>query len=281
VASNQATPPLFLATIFLGNRRLTLSTTEGSIATGRMFDADVVIYTSDHAAGRLTAVALAVPALEVGNRVSWSMRDEQFLAEQDITGTDEITRHLRAKLGIGDGDPELVARIVPRAPSMGGLSADEPDQRDAVPWWPMRFVPYNGGAVVPDWALHRPSRPRLCVTLHRRADHDRHPHPVRCHVRARPTAGQCASAQRVVERGVGLSLDQTTIDGTDAAARASVEQLLDEPTFAAAAREVSAEMATNPAHRRDRSAYHSLARRTLAWTPPGGSHRVRSGRGGS
>lgn len=130
-----------------------------------MFDADVVIYTSDHAAGRLTAVALAVPALEVGNRVSWSMRDEQFLAEQDITGTDEITRHLRAKLGIGDGDPELVARIAPRAPSMGGLSADEPDQRDAVPWWPMRFVPYNGGAVVPDWALHRPSRPRLCVTL--------------------------------------------------------------------------------------------------------------------
>ncbi len=48
---------------------------------------------------------------------------------------------------------------------MGGLSADEPDQRDAVPWWSMRFVPYNGGAVVPEWALRRPPRPRVCVTM--------------------------------------------------------------------------------------------------------------------
>ncbi|MBA2471885.1 MAG: DUF1205 domain-containing protein [Pseudonocardiales bacterium] len=143
----------------------TLTMTEGTIAAGRMFDADVVIYTSDHAAGRLAAVALAAPALEVGNRVSWSMRDEQFRAEHDTTGADEITRLLRAKLDIGDGDPELVARIDPRAPSMGGLTADEPDRRDAVPWWSMRFVSYNGGAVVPEWALRRPARPRVCVTM--------------------------------------------------------------------------------------------------------------------
>ncbi len=29
---------------------------------------------------------------------------------------------------------------------------------------PMRFVPYNGAAVAPDWVLDRPSRPRVCVT---------------------------------------------------------------------------------------------------------------------
>lgn len=29
---------------------------------------------------------------------------------------------------------------------------------------PMRFVPYNGAAVVPDWVVERPSRPRVCVT---------------------------------------------------------------------------------------------------------------------
>jgi UDP:flavonoid glycosyltransferase YjiC (YdhE family) len=29
----------------------------------------------------------------------------------------------------------------------------------------MRFVPYNGGTVVPEWALHRPERPRVAVTL--------------------------------------------------------------------------------------------------------------------
>ncbi len=45
----------------------TLTMTEGTNAAGRMFDADVVIYTSEHAAGRLAAVALAAPALEIGN----------------------------------------------------------------------------------------------------------------------------------------------------------------------------------------------------------------------
>lgn len=44
------------------------------------------------------------------------------------------------------------------------------------------------------------------------------------------------SAQRVVERGVGLSLDPTAVAGTDAAVRSSVERLLGEPAFAAAAR---------------------------------------------
>jgi hypothetical protein len=90
------------------------------------------------------------------------MRDEQFRAEQGITGADEITRLLRSELGIGESGPKLVARIDPRAPSMGGLSADEDeqDQRDGVPWWSMRFVPYNGGAVVPEWVVRRPERPR-------------------------------------------------------------------------------------------------------------------------
>jgi hypothetical protein len=54
----------------------TLTMTEGTIAAGRVFGADLVVYTSDHASGWLAAVALAVPALEVGNRISWSMRDE-------------------------------------------------------------------------------------------------------------------------------------------------------------------------------------------------------------
>lgn len=52
------------------------------------------------------------------------------------------------------------------------------------------------------------------------------------------------SAQRVVDRGVGLSHDPKTVDA--ATVRASVERLLGEPAFAAAAREVSAEMASQP-----------------------------------
>jgi Erythromycin biosynthesis protein CIII-like, C-terminal domain/Erythromycin biosynthesis protein CIII-like, N-terminal domain len=289
----------------------TLTMTEGTIAAGRVFGADLVVYTSDHVSGRLTAVALAVPALEVGNRISWSMRDEQFRAEHDITGADEITRLLRTKLDIGAGDSKLVARIDPRAPSMGGLSADEPDQRDGVPWWSMRFVPYNGGAVVPEWALRSPARPRVCVTLGTvvpimtgtsnlfaaisalgemdvevvlaagKADLSALgvlPDNVRSvgylplstflptcalivhHGGSGTTAAPLhygipqlvmpsfadnhMSAQRVVDRGVGLSHDPETVDA--ATVRASVEQLLGEPAFAAAAREVSAEMARQP-----------------------------------
>ena len=286
----------------------TLTMTEGTIATGRVFGADLVVHTSDHAAGRLTAVALAVPALEVGNRVSWSMRDEQFRAEHD---TDEVSRLVRADLNIDEGDPKPVARIDPRAPSMGGLSADEPDPRDGVPWWPMRFVPYNGGAVVPEWALRRPERPRVCVTLGTvvpfmtgtgnlsaalsalgemdvevvlaagKADLSALgvlPGNVRSvgflplssflptcalivhHGGSGTTAAPLhygvpqlvlpsfadnhMSAKRVVDRGVGLSHDPTTVDA--ATVRASVQRLLGEPAFAIAAGEVSAEMATQP-----------------------------------
>ncbi len=145
----------------------TASMTAGTIEAGRAFGAELVAYPSDHAAGALTAAALGVPALEVGNRVSWSTRDTAWHTEHtDLLGG-ELSALMREKLGIGDEGPEVVARVDPRAPSMGGLRADEEfaDERDGVPWWPMQFVPYNGGAVVPEWALARPDRPRIAVTL--------------------------------------------------------------------------------------------------------------------
>jgi UDP:flavonoid glycosyltransferase YjiC (YdhE family) len=52
------------------------------------------------------------------------------------------------------------------------------------------------------------------------------------------------SAARVVDRGVGLSHDPAT--ATPEVVRGLVERLLEEPSFAAAAREVSAEMAGQP-----------------------------------
>ncbi len=216
---------------------------------------------------------------------------------------------MRADLDIDEGDPKLVARIDPRAPSMGGLSADEPDPRDGVPWWPMRFVPYNGGAVLPEWALRRPGRPRACVTLGTVVPIMTGTSNLSAAISALGgmdvevvlAAGQadlsalgvlpgnvrsvgflplstflptCAlivhhggsgttaaplhygipqlvtpsfadnhmSAQRLVDRGVGLSHDPATVDA--ATVRASVERLLGEPAFAIAAGEVSAEMAT-------------------------------------
>ncbi|MFI0464682.1 glycosyltransferase [Saccharopolyspora sp. 5N102] len=40
-----------------------------------------------------------------------------------------------------------------------------PDAVDGVPWLPMRYVPFNGGALLPSWAMRRPQRPRICLTL--------------------------------------------------------------------------------------------------------------------
>lgn len=150
----------------------TLAMTEGTVDAGRDFDADLIVYCSDHQAGKLAAVALDVPALEVGNRVSWSMRDPgvretaRTNARLGVVPDDSpVVLRLRAQLGLGEREPDLLGRIDPRAPSLGGLEHEEADPYDGVPWLPMRYVPYNGGAVLPDWALRRPARPRICLTL--------------------------------------------------------------------------------------------------------------------
>ncbi|MFI7012207.1 glycosyltransferase [Streptomyces sp. NPDC050145] len=150
----------------------TLVSTEGTIAAGRDFGADLIVYTTDHQAGRMAAVALGIPALEVGNRVSWSTRDPEFNEATDhndrtgvIPDDSPVVLGLRERLGIGDREPELIARVDPRAPSMGGLTADEAGPGDGVPWWPMRYVPFNGGVTLPEWALVTPERPRICLTL--------------------------------------------------------------------------------------------------------------------
>lgn len=104
----------------------TLTMTEGTIATGRDFGADLVVHTSDHAAGRLAATALDTAALEMGNRVSWWMRDADFHENHTIFGEDDLVRGLREKLGSAESDPTPLARIDPRAPSMGGGGCASP-----------------------------------------------------------------------------------------------------------------------------------------------------------
>lgn len=287
--------------------------TEGTIEAGRAFGADLVVHTSDHAAGALAAAALGTHALEVGNRISWSTRDIDWRRDHDVLGEDTVTELMREKLGIGDPKPKVVARIDPRAPSMGGMATNEEhtDERDGVPWWPMRFVPFNGGTVVPEWALLRPERPRIAVTLGTvvpalsgtsnltvviealggmdvevvlaagtadLTDLGELPANVRSvgflplsaflptcsaivhHGGSGTTAAPLfygipqlvlpafadnpLSAQRVAERGVGLTHDPATVDV--ATVRSMVGRLLTEDEFRAAAEQVRAEMATQP-----------------------------------
>jgi UDP:flavonoid glycosyltransferase YjiC (YdhE family) len=280
--------------------------TPGTTDAARELGADVVVHTSDHGSGELAASHLGLPALEVGNRVSWSSRDREG-AGPDIAGV----RAVRSAWGREDEAVRLVARVDPRPPSMGGLLADEPDRADGVPWWPMRYVPFNGGVVLEPWVRVAPQRPRVLVTLGTVVPAAAGTDvltvllealgslPVEVvlalgdaalptgtvvppNVRATgylplsavlPTcrlvvhhggsgttaaplhhgvpqlvlpafADNPLSAQRVVDRGVGLAHDPTTLDIE--AARDLVRRVLDEPGFAAAAQEVAAEMATQP-----------------------------------
>jgi UDP:flavonoid glycosyltransferase YjiC (YdhE family) len=142
-----------------------LTMTEGTVEAGRDFAADLLVYTSDHPGGPLAATALGIDSVDMGNRVSWSMRDAASRDRVATMADEQIPALLRERLGIPDDPPKPLARLDVRPPSMGGLSQDEPDARDGIPWWPMRYVPYNGGAAVPAWAHRAPERPRVCVTL--------------------------------------------------------------------------------------------------------------------
>ena len=138
--------------------------TDGTLAAARDFAADLIVTTGDHPAGLLAAAGVGVPVLEVGNRVSWSARDASWKARPAMV-PDAVLDPLKARLGLAGAEPDVIARIDPRPPSMGGLSADEPAADDGRPWWSMQYVPYNGGAVVPPWALRPADRPRVGVTL--------------------------------------------------------------------------------------------------------------------
>ena len=289
----------------------TVLMTEPTIAAARAFEPDVIVTTSDHPVGALGGRALGVPVLEVGNRVSWSTRDASWRNTGNPFALEAIVGPLRERVGISDGPPELIARIDPRPPSMGGLTTDEPDRTDGVPWWPMAYVPFNGGGVLPDWAQRSPERPivgvtlgtvvpsvvgtsSLAVVLDGLAELDvdvvlaagqadlsalgELPANVRsvgylplsiflpvCSVlvhhggsgtTAAPLfygvpqlvlpsfADNPLSAQRVVDRGVGLSLDPKT--ARQGEVRDLVRRLLEEPAFAEAAADVRAEMAGQP-----------------------------------
>ena len=290
-----------------------VSMTAGTIEAGRAFGAELVVHPSDHAAGALAAAALGVPSLEVGNRISWSTRDAAWYTEHEDLLGGELGTLLRKKLGIAETGPEVLARVDPRAPSMGGLRAGEEfaDERDGVPWWPMQFVPYNGGAVTPEWALTPGERPRIAVTLGTvvpamagvsnlkvvldalagldvevilaageadLTELGELPANVRSvgflplsvflpgcaaivhHGGSGTTATPLfygvpqlvlpafadnpMSAQRVADRGVGLSHDPATVDVPTV--RKMVRQLLEDSSFRTAAAEVRAEMAAQP-----------------------------------
>ncbi|MBF6063315.1 DUF1205 domain-containing protein [Nocardia terpenica] len=144
---------------------IALQTIEATVRTGAKFGADVVVYTCDYSSGPFIAAALGVPGIEIGNRMAWSTREPRYRTEPNPLNDPALLALLRRRVDLTGPVPGPIARVDQRAPSIGGLAEDVIDEFDGRPWWPMRSVSYNGGVVVPDWALAEPSRPRVLVTL--------------------------------------------------------------------------------------------------------------------
>ena len=122
----------------------------GLLAFGREFRPDLVVFEPQNLAGAVTAAALGVP----GVRQLW--------------GPDETTQLDLDRAAVLGPLAELAGVPLAEVRPAGDLLLDPcppgMQPRLAAPSQPVRFVPYNGPAVLPDWLRVPPERPRVCLT---------------------------------------------------------------------------------------------------------------------
>ena len=120
------------------------------VAFGREWQPDLVIWDPINLAAAVAAAVLKVPG--VFHR--WGP-DQLAVLRLD---PDEVFGPLVERYGLtpADVDPNGSLVLDPAPPPM-----QVPQAR---PGQPVRFVPYNGHAIVPDWLPVPPRRPRVCVT---------------------------------------------------------------------------------------------------------------------
>ncbi|MEV4815271.1 nucleotide disphospho-sugar-binding domain-containing protein [Micromonospora tulbaghiae] len=120
------------------------------VAFGRSWRPDLVLWEPFNLAAPVAAAALGVP----GVLNLWGPDSSTTLR----LDPDEVIGPLAARFGLSAADVPLdgVLTLDPVPPPM-----QVPMRR---PGRPVRFVPYNGPAVVPDWLRRPADRPRVCVT---------------------------------------------------------------------------------------------------------------------
>lgn len=117
-------------------------------AYARWWCPDLVVFDPTTYAGPVVAAALGVPAVRHIHGV-----DVTYQARDVIGG---YVAELADRLGLTDVDPLGAATVDPCPPRM---QIPDPVRR-----LPVRYLPYSGPAVLPDW-LHEPARrPRICLT---------------------------------------------------------------------------------------------------------------------
>ncbi|SDM55655.1 UDP:flavonoid glycosyltransferase YjiC, YdhE family [Allokutzneria albata] len=119
------------------------------VAFGRVFRPDVLVHEPFNLAGAVAAQALGVPVV----KHLWAADFSETIPVEEAVATGDLVR--RFGLDRLRTDSDLV--LDPCPPAMQFPGGRSPRQ-------PIRFVPYNGTAEVPDWLLAPPSRPRVCVT---------------------------------------------------------------------------------------------------------------------
>ncbi|WP_025360991.1 nucleotide disphospho-sugar-binding domain-containing protein [Kutzneria albida] len=121
------------------------------VAVGEQWRPDLVVHSPLQAAGPLLAAKLGVPA--VCHNLSFAQLDDGFAQAFPVMSR-ELAVHYDKHGVYSPPETSLTLSVTP--PEV------HPSGQDT---WPMRYVPYNGGGLVPDWLLAPTRRRRVAVTL--------------------------------------------------------------------------------------------------------------------
>jgi len=130
--------------------RFAAATVADLVAFGREFGPDLVVFEPQNLAAAITAAALRVP----GVRQLWGPDETTQLDLDPATVLGPLAE--LAGVDVADVRPAGDLLLDPCPP---GLQVPL-----AAPAEPVRYVPYNGPSVLPDWLRTPPSRPRVCLT---------------------------------------------------------------------------------------------------------------------
>lgn len=119
---------------------------DGIVDTATRYRPDLVVYTQLQGAGPLVAAKLGIPAVQQGFGFARTAGVNELMREHLA---DAYQRH-----GVTASVAPHKIDVAPPSMLAGGPEG-----------WSTRYIPYNGGAVVPDWLRRPSSRPRVAVTL--------------------------------------------------------------------------------------------------------------------
>jgi UDP:flavonoid glycosyltransferase YjiC (YdhE family) len=119
---------------------------EGTVELARRWRPDLVVQSQIQGAGLVAAGTLGIPVVQHGFGLA---RTDGIAALHREHMAEVFVRH----------DTDLPAHIAT-------IDVAPPSMLEGPPHgWSMRYLPYNGGAILPDWLAEPAGRPRVAVTL--------------------------------------------------------------------------------------------------------------------